>query len=96
MIFAYENSQQRFEIFNIGSKDYIDVTTIADAVTEAMELDDVEYNYTGGVDGGRGWKGDVRVMLLSVDKLKEMGWEPEFTSKRSIEMTARDVLKDFF
>ena len=68
----------------------------ANAVTTAMELDDVKYAYTGGVDGGRGWKGDVRVMLLSIEKLAKLGWEPEFTSEESIEMTAQDVLRDFF
>jgi len=95
MCHAYEHNLDRFGIFNIGSKDYIDVTTIADAVTEAMNLKDVKYAYTGGVDGGRGWKGDVRVMLLSIEKLEKLGWEPEYSSKESIEMTARDVLRDF-
>ena len=61
-----------------------------------MGLKDTDYAYTGGVDGGRGWKGDVRVMLLSVEKLKRMGWEPKYTSEKSIEMTAHSVLEDFF
>ena len=61
-----------------------------------MALKDTDYAYTGGVDGGRGWKGDVKTMLLSIEKLAKLGWEPEFTSEESIEMTARDVLRDFF
>jgi UDP-glucose 4-epimerase len=96
MVHSFEHNEDMYGIFNIGSNDYIDVTTIADAVTEAMGLKDVEYTYTGGVDGGRGWKGDVKTMLLSLDKLKELGWIPEFSSKKSIEMTAKDVLRDFF
>ena len=35
-------------------------------------------------------------MLLSIEKLAKLGWEPEFTSGESIEMTAKDVLRDFF
>jgi UDP-glucose 4-epimerase len=96
MVHAYENNPDRYGIFNIGSKDYIDVTTVANAVVRAMDLQDVHYAYTGGVDGGRGWKGDVRVMLLSVEKLRKLGWEPKFTSEESIEMTAKSVLEDFF
>ncbi len=43
-----------------------------------------------------GKEGDVKTMLLSIEKLDKLGWVPEFTSEESIEMTARDVLKDFF
>ena len=96
MLHAFENNEDMYGIFNIGSKDYIDVTTIGKAVTKAMDLENVEFSYTGGVDGGRGWKGDVKTMLLSLEKLKDLGWEPEFTSTESIEMTAKDVLRDFF
>ena len=96
MVFAYEHNEDRFGIFNIGSEDHIDVKAVADAIIRVMGLRDVEYRYTGGVDGGRGWKGDVKVMLLSIEWLKGMGWKPEYSSMESISMTARDVLKDFF
>jgi len=29
-----------------------------------MKLRNVKFKLTGGVDGGRGWKGDVENMLL--------------------------------
>jgi len=31
-----------------------------------MGLKNVQFTYTGGVDGGRGWKGDVKNMLLDI------------------------------
>ena len=34
-----------------------------------MGLRDVNLVFTGGVDGGRGWLGDMNVMLLSIDKV---------------------------
>lgn len=71
MIHAVEHSKDEVNVFNIGSEDSIDVTGIADIVVGQMGLDGVEYNYTGGVDG-RGWKGDVKMMLLSIEKIK--GW----------------------
>jgi len=57
----------------------------------------VEYEfYLINYPGDMGKEGDVKTMLLSIEKLDKLGWVPEFTSEESIEMTARDVLKDFF
>jgi len=74
---------------NVGSKDAIDVVTLADQVCKAMKLDNVEYSFTGGVDGGRGWKGDVKVMKLDIKALMKHGWAPQYTSKRAIKETAK-------
>lgn len=94
MIHAVKNAEDQVEYFNLGSEDYINVKEIADIVTREMDLEDVEYNWTGGVDGGRGWKGDVKVMRLSIEKMKEIGWEPEYNSAESIALTTRSLLDD--
>ena len=78
-----------FVALNVGSKDAIDVVTIADEVCKAMELKGVEYKFTGGIDGGRGWKGDVKKMRLSIKKLKSHGWSPQYNSKKAINETAK-------
>jgi len=78
-----------FVALNVGSKDAIDVLTLADEVCKAMDLKDVEYKLTGGVDGGRGWEGDVRKMRLNIKKLKAHGWSPQYTSKKAINETAK-------
>jgi UDP-glucose 4-epimerase len=36
--------------------------TIAETVTKEMKLKNVKLKLIGGVDGGRGWKGDVKNM----------------------------------
>jgi UDP-glucose 4-epimerase len=33
----------------------------------------VKFEFTGDIDGGRGWKGGVKNMLLDVSKLKSLG-----------------------
>jgi hypothetical protein len=43
------------------------VTQIAKTVAEEMNTPRVKLKFTGGVDGGRGWKGDVKTMQLSID-----------------------------
>jgi len=94
MLAGYMKGRDEVNIFNIGSDDYIDVTTIADIVREEMGLGDVRYSYTGGVDGGAGWKGDVKVMRLSVEKLKGLGWAPRYGSAESIRLTARQLVSE--
>jgi UDP-glucose 4-epimerase len=60
-----------FEVFNVGTDDYVTVTEIADLVVERMGLTNVHYEYTGG---SRGWKGDVPIVRFRSDKLAALGW----------------------
>ena len=78
-----------FMALNVGSKDSIDVVTLANEVCKVMKLKGVEYKFTGGVDGGRGWKGDVKKMRLDIKKMKSHGWDPQFTSRKAIRDTAK-------
>jgi UDP-glucose 4-epimerase len=73
ILLAQEKSKEQVEIYNVGSEDQITVTEIAQTVTKKMGLKNVRFTYTGGVDGGRGWKGDVKNMLLDISKLKSLG-----------------------
>ena len=86
---ALESSSDRVSIFNVGSEDAVDVRTIADIVVSELELRDVSYSFTGGIDGGRGWKGDVKMMGLSIDRIKATGWSPEHNSAEAVRRTAR-------
>ncbi|HPE63060.1 MAG TPA: NAD-dependent epimerase/dehydratase family protein [Methanothrix sp.] len=92
MIFALEKARDGVNVFNVGSTDSVDVTEIADVVVEKMGLFGVEYRYTGGVDG-RGWKGDVKTMLLSIEALEKLGWSPSRSSREAIEAAAEAVLR---
>jgi len=94
MLFSLEKSSRQVDVFNLGSEDWIDVKTIARIVTEEMHLTDVAFRFTGGVDGGRGWKGDVKYMLLDINKLKSLGWKPKYNSAQAVRTTAKNILKD--
>lgn len=93
LIHGWKVLSEPVEIFNIGSEDAIDVKRIADIVSEEMGLEDVEYNWTGGVDDGRGWRGDVREMLLSIEKLKSTGWKPRHRSEDSVRLATRELIR---
>lgn len=75
-------------IFNIGNENKIEVKTIAGIISEELGVTP-ELNYTGGK---RGWVGDVPIMLLSIEKLKKLGWRPKYKSEEAIRVTVRDIL----
>ncbi len=93
IIHAYENSDEKVGIYNIGSEDSIDVRDIANIVCKEMGLQDVKYQWTGGVDDGRGWKGDIKTMLLDIEKMKELLWKPRYGSSEAVGLTARELAK---
>jgi UDP-glucose 4-epimerase len=91
---AYESTQEPVEIYNVGSEDQTNVTQIAKTVINEMKLENVKLKFTGGVDGGRGWIGDVKNMLLDINKLKKLGWKPKLSSQQAVRETARHLIKD--
>lgn len=93
MIHCVDHSFEQTNIFNIGSDDSVDVTGIADIVVEQMGLSGVKYRYTGGIDG-RGWRGDVKLMQLSIDKIAGIGWQPRHNSSDSIKAATKALLSD--
>jgi len=93
ILFAIEKSKEDVNIFNIGSEDTISATGIGRAIVEEMKLSEVKFIYTGG---SRGWKGDVPRMRLDIEKLKDIGWKPAYTSERSVRETARTLLEEYY
>jgi UDP-glucose 4-epimerase len=79
-------------VYNIGSVDRVDVMSIADAVIDAMALVNVEIHTTGGVSGGRGWKGDVKKMQLDMSSLQSRGWSAKMSSMEAVRETARSLV----
>lgn len=89
---AYDAAEERVEIFNVGSDDQMEVRRIAETVAEEMGLNNIEFKFTGGVDGGRGWVGDVRDMLLDTTKVKSAGWKPRYTSEGAVRLATRSTM----
>jgi UDP-glucose 4-epimerase len=89
MLFSVDNCHDMANIFNIGSDNTINSTQIGEIVVREMGIENVKFNYTGGK---RGWKGDVPRMLLSIDKLKSLGWKPSHDSQSSVVEAAKSAL----
>ncbi|SES77432.1 UDP-glucose 4-epimerase [Methanococcoides vulcani] len=87
--FAIEKSNDEVNIFNIGSEDTTNPTRIGEIIVEEMGLKDVKFSYTGG---SRGWKGDVPKMMLSIDKLNDLGWDLNTGSEDFVKDTVNSLL----
>ncbi len=95
MLYLFEKFKEEekiYDVYNLGSEDWITVKEIAEIVSRAMNLNPGFY-FTGGVDGGRGWKGDVKFMRLSIEKAKSRGWKPKMNSYQAVERTVRELLE---
>lgn len=80
---ACEKSSSQVEIFNVCSEDWVTVSRIAEIVVEEMRLKNVKFRFTGGVNGGRGWKGDVKKNASRRFKVEITRVETEIQKRRS-------------
>ncbi|MCD6523575.1 MAG: SDR family NAD(P)-dependent oxidoreductase [Thermococcus sp.] len=88
----FKKSEKTVDFYNLGNDDWITVKEIAEIVSREMGLKP-RFVFTGGVDGGRGWKGDVKFMRLSIEKAKATGWRPRLNSCEAVRRTVRELLK---
>jgi len=91
---SFLRSDKRVEVYNLSSPDQVTVKRIAEIVVEELGLRGVKMKFTGGVDGGRGWFGDVKVMHLSVAKLMKLGWRPKLNSEGAIRAAAKELVTE--
>jgi UDP-glucose 4-epimerase len=90
---AYNNMAKggRFEVYNVGSEDYITVKEVADIVTEVMGLKNVKYVYKP-MAHGVGWLGDVKRIALKIKKLKSLSFKPTHNSGEAVRRTAEMLI----
>lgn len=89
MLFVVEQLPKGFQVFNLGCGDSLPVLRIAEMVAEAMELENVEYEFTGG---NGGWPGDVPRICLNVGKVNALGWKAPHTSEEAVWESIRSTL----
>ncbi len=89
---ALRSGGKPYEVFNLGNEDWITVKRIAELVVEEMGLKNVEFRYKPATPDGRGWKGDVKFMLLDISKIKAHGWRPSMSSEEALRDAIRAAL----
>jgi UDP-glucose 4-epimerase len=93
VLLAAQRATALFTPFNVATGDYITVTEIAHLAVECLGLHpgDVEFEYTGG---NRGWKGDVPVVRLNTDRIRNLGWRCRRTSREALRDSMLAMLPD--
>lgn len=94
MLTVAARSRERLDIFNVASGDSLDVASVAQIVCEVMGQSSTELEFTGGVDGGRGWKGDVKRISLSTAKIRSLGFVPKYNSAESVRIAAKALSRE--
>jgi UDP-glucose 4-epimerase len=91
---VFQESPDKVAVYNVGSEDQITVKEIAKIVAAEMGHPRMQYMFTGGVDGGRGWKGDVKNMQLSIQKLLSTGYTPRYSTKHAVKLAAHELANE--
>jgi UDP-glucose 4-epimerase len=80
IIVAIENSNDKINIYNLGTDEYCEVNDSIGWISEYLKLKPV-LSYTGTE---RGWIGDNPFIFLDTKKIINLGWKPKFTIKEGI------------
>lgn len=90
VLLAHEKMQGCFEVYNVATDDVMTVYDIAHTVVNCMGIKyPVSFEFTGGP---RGWLGDVPVVRLNTDKIRELGWQCQFNSAEAIQKSAMAMI----
>jgi len=93
VLMAHQLTPQNFQVYNVATGDYITVSEIARLAIEVMGLgeDQVRLEYTGG---DRGWKGDVPVVRLNTDRMRNLGWVCRRNTRQALCVALHSMLQD--
>jgi len=89
IFFAYKNTNEKLNFFNIGVESRTKVKEIAKMVIEEMNLE-AKIKYTGG---DRGWIGDVPEFRYCLDKIHKLGWQAQNTSNEAVKKAIKYILE---
>jgi UDP-glucose 4-epimerase len=80
MLLAIERSNDRVNIFNLGSNEHCEVNESIRWICEALGVAP-KLEYSGG---DRGWIGDNPFIFLDTAKINALGWQPRLTIRQGV------------
>ncbi|MDC3246409.1 NAD-dependent epimerase/dehydratase family protein, partial [Flavobacteriaceae bacterium] len=88
IIFICNNSNNMYNVYNIGVSSRTKVKDIANMVIQEMGLK-AKIIYTGG---DRGWVGDVTEFQYDLTKINSLGWSASRTSNEAVNIAIKRAL----
>ena len=83
MLLAIDKSEDRVNIFNLGTDEYVEVMDSIACITSYLELDP-KLTFAGGE---RGWIGDNPFIFLDCGKIRQLGWVPKLSIREGVVRT---------
>jgi UDP-glucose 4-epimerase len=84
---------ERFLPFNVATGDYVTVREIAELALEVLDLDQESTQIRYG-SANRGWKGDVPIVRIATERIRDLGWRPSAGSAEALRRSMRAMLAD--
>jgi UDP-glucose 4-epimerase len=91
ILHVIENTDDKINLYNLGSNDTCSVRNIAAIVVRETGCDGASIEYTGG---DRGWAGDIPKAMLAINRLKELGFKVNYDSEEAVAYTTRVLIKE--
>ncbi|HUO05518.1 MAG TPA: NAD-dependent epimerase/dehydratase family protein [Candidatus Binataceae bacterium] len=92
VLHANRHCMKQFEAFNVATGDYVTVTEIAELAVECLGLKiHPRFEYSGG---DRGWKGDVPIVRLNTDRIRNLGWTCRFKTREAMRKALIALIND--
>lgn len=92
VLHAARYSPSDFDTYNVATGDYISVAEIAELAVECLGLRaQPSFAYSGG---DRGWKGDVPVVRLNTDRIRQLGWTCRRGSREALRLSLLALIED--
>lgn len=89
-IFAALNDKMKNKTFNVSTPDSLSIDTLSTIIMKAMHISKKKV----WLGESANWKGDNPVVSVNSNKLKNMGWQPQYkTSVQAIEQAIKDIVK---
>jgi UDP-glucose 4-epimerase len=94
VMIAAELSIGPFSTYNVATGDYVTVTEIAQLAITAVggSAEQTEIHYTGG---DRGWRGDVPIVRLNTDRIRDLGWSNVMNTREALSSSLDALVVDF-
>jgi len=93
VLLAHETCPKEFEVYNVATGDYVTVREIAELAGEVVGIAPGRTQLSYGT-GDRGWKGDVPVVRLDIERIRGLGWRCQRTTREALRASMTSLVDD--
>ena len=91
VLLVIRKAKQELNVFNVASRSSISVREIVELILKEMRISNVRICYG---QANRGWRGDVPIVRMDIERLSQLGWKTKLTSAQAVRLAIREVIAD--